>query len=264
MNQLLFKSRSVFNSGCIIAVCIFVMIGYSANAQTSDSLEKSAKEFKNSIKLNLSQRVIYKNAFQVIYERVLKKNQTLNIFLGYQEFPLGLALDLDSSTELKQSRKNSGYSLAVDYRFYLSNENKHNAPRGVYLGPFISFFHFTGERILSHTDDAGVESSGNLNTEINLVSIGGQLGYQFVLGKRWVIDAIMFGPAITSYNFNAKLDNNFPGLDENEALQEVIDALKEKLPLLNDLSSEKGVSRSGTQAFWAVGFRYNVSVGFRF
>ncbi len=263
MNQLKFKSRSVFNLGCIIAVCFFVMIGYSATAQTSDSLEKSAKEFKNSIKLNLSQRVIYKNAFQVIYERVLNKNQTVNIFLGYQEFPLNLSLDLDS-TELKRSRKNSGYSLAVDYRFYLSKENKHNAPRGVYLGPFISFFHFNSERILSHTDDAGVESSGNLNTEINLVSIGGQFGYQFVLGKRWVIDAIMFGPSVTSYNFNAKLDNNFPGIDKNETLQAVIDALREKLPLLDELSSEKGISGSGTEAFWALGFRYNISVGFRF
>ena len=263
MYQLKFKSRRVFNSGCIIAVCILVMIGYSANAQTSDSLKKSAKEYKNSIKLNLSSRVIYKNSYQFIYERVIKKYQTLNIFAGYQEFPLDLSLNLDSS-ELKSSRKNSGYSFGADYRFYLSKENKFNAPRGVYLGPFISFFHFTSERILSHTDDAGVESSGNLNTEINFVSIGGQFGYQFVLGERWVIDAILFGPSVTSYNFNAKLDNNFPGIDKNEALQAVIDALKEKLPLLNDLSSEKGVSGSGTQAFWAVGFRYNISVGFRF
>ena len=74
----------------------------------------------------------------------------------------------------------------------------------------------------------------------------------------------MFGPAITNYSFKAKLDNHLPGLDDNEALKAVIDALKEKLPLLNDLTSEQGVSRSGTETFWSVGFRYNISIGFRF
>ena len=44
----------------------------------------------------------------------------------------------------------------------------------------------------------------------------------------------------------------------------LINTQVEKLPLLNDLSSEEGVSGSGTQAFWSVGFRYNISIGFRF
>jgi len=79
-----------------------------------------------------------------------------------------------------------------------------------------------------------------------------------------VIDAILCGPAFTHYNFHTKLENPLPGLDENEAAQAVIDALKEKFPLLNDLSSDKGINKSGTEAFWSVGFRYNVSIGFRF
>ena len=79
-----------------------------------------------------------------------------------------------------------------------------------------------------------------------------------------MIDAVMFGPAITNYNFKARLESHIPGLDENEALQEVIEALKEKLPLLNDLSSKEGISGSGIQTFWALGFRYNISIGFRF
>ena len=109
-----------------------------------------------------------------------------------------------------------------------------------------------------------MQTSANLNTKINFLNIGGELGYQFVLGKRWVIDAVVFGPAMTSYSFKAKLDNHLPGLDDNEALQAVIDALKEKLPLLNDITSDEGASKSGTEAFWSVGFRYNITVGFRF
>jgi len=252
-----------FNLKYIVALSIFCTTGFWANAQTTDTAHK--KNFKNTIKLNLSNRVIYDNALQLGYERVFNNNRSLNIFLGYNEFPGDLSLGLDS-TKLGNSNKKSGYVFGGEYRFYLSKENKYDAPHGIYLAPFISFYHFNSDREIIHTDTAGVESSALLSTKINFVNIGGELGYQFVLGKnkRWVIDAVMFGPAITSYNFKAKLDNHLPGLDDNEVAQKVIEALKEKLPLLNDITSDKGATKSGTEAFWSVGFRYSISVGFRF
>jgi len=54
------------------------------------------------------------------------------------------------------------------------------------------------------------------------------------------------------------------GLDTDEALQAVIDAMKEKFPRLNDLTGDEGFNASGTESFWSVGFRYNISIGFRF
>ena len=79
-----------------------------------------------------------------------------------------------------------------------------------------------------------------------------------------MIDAVVFGPATTHYKFKARLDDNIPGLDENETIKAVIDALIDKFPLLNDLSKDHEVDRSGSEAFWSFGFRYNISVGFRF
>jgi hypothetical protein len=76
----------------------------------------------------------------------------------------------------------------------------------------------------------------------------------------------MFGPSFTTYSFKATLGGHLTGLDDNEALQAVLDALKEKFPLLNDLSSSKTVYGSGvaTTKFPAVGFRYAVSIGYSF
>jgi hypothetical protein len=134
----------------------------------------------------------------------------------------------------------------------------------VYLAPYISIYQFNSDKTLTHTDTLGVKTTGNLNSKISFLNFGGELGYQFLLGKRWVLDAVLFGPAFTHYNFKAKLDNHIPAFDDNEVIQAVIDALKEKLPLLNDISSEEGINKSGTEAFWSVGFRYNISIGFRF
>ena len=263
MKHVIFKSRRLFDSKYIIALGIFGISGFYANAQTTDSSHKTAKEFKNTIKLNVSNRLIYDNALQLGYERLINKHQALNIFGGYNEFPVDLNLQLDN-TSLGDTKKKTGYVFGAEYRFYLASENKHNAPRGIYLAPFISLYHFKSDRTLNHTDTAGTQSSSNLNTKIDFINIGGELGYQFVLGKRWVIDAVMFGPAFTHYNFKAKLDNPLPGLDDNEVAQAVIDALKEKLPLLNDITSDEGVNKSGTEAFWSLGFRYSISIGFRF
>jgi hypothetical protein len=102
-----------------------------------------------------------------------------------------------------------------------------------------------------------------LNTSVNFLNIGGELGYQFVIKKRFVIDCVMFGPAVSSYYFNIKLDGNTSG-NQSEKLQEIIAALKQKFPLLNDITKDTGISSSGISSFWSLGFRYAIHIGFRF
>jgi hypothetical protein len=105
-------------------------------AQSIDSIP--SKKNKNSIKFNVTNTLLYDNSYQISYERILKQNQSLNVFVGYQEFPL-ISIELgDVNFDKKSSRK--GFSVGADYRFYLGNINKYNGPRGVYLAPFASFF----------------------------------------------------------------------------------------------------------------------------
>jgi len=242
-----------------IASLIFCLISISSSAQDTT---KHGRKLKNTIKLNLTAPILYNNATQLSYERLTGKNQSLNIFGGYNEFPTNLSLNLEN-TEFTNSSKKSGYMLGADYRFYLQKENKYAAPHGVYLAPYFSFYQFNADRGIQHTDSAGTIHTASSNTKINFFNIGGEMGYQFVLGKRWVIDAVVFGPAITKYDFKVKINGDL-GLDENETAQAIVDALKDKFPLLNDLSKDKQVSGSGHEAFWSFGFRYNISVGFRF
>lgn len=220
------------------------------------------KNLKNTVKVNVTTGLLYNNAWQLSIERMIGKNQSLNIVGGYNEFPTSLSLNLEN-TAFTNSRNKSGYMLGVDYRFYLQKENKYAAPHGIYLAPYFSFYQFNGDRGLERTDSAGVKHNATSNTKINFFNIGGELGYQFVFGRRWVIDAVVFGPAITKYNFKVKIDGDL-GIGENETAQAIVDALIDKFPLLNDLLKDKQVSGSGKESFWSFGFRYNISVGFRF
>ena len=45
---------------------------------------------------------------------------------------------------------------------------------------------------------------------------------------------------------------------------EVIGQLIDRMPLLNDLIDAGSASKSGVESFWSAGFRYNISIGYRF
>jgi hypothetical protein len=242
----------------------FLLLLISAtDLHAQDSSLKAKNNYPNSIKLNITSGILYDNSLQLGYERILNNGkQSIGIFGGYNEFPINLNFNFDN-TAFTGTKNRSGYSIGADYRFYLRSENKFQPPHGLFLAPFISYYHFSSERLLTYTGEQEPQTA-QLNTNLNFINIGGELGYQFVLWKRFVIDAVMFGPAITRYSFNAKLDGQITGIDENEMLSQVIDAMKQKFPLLDELSGNSEVSSNGTENFWSAGFRYNVSVGFRF
>lgn len=226
--------------------------------------QSASRDFKNSVKFNVSNTLLYDNSYQFSYERILKENQSINVFAGYQEFPL-ITVDLGEDNSFAKNSNRTGFSVGADYRFYLGSVNKHSAPRGVYLAPFISFFQFKTDRNITHTNQTtGEVSYANLTSKFNLTNIGGELGYQFVLWDRLVIDCVLFGPSATIYKFNTKLDGHVSGLDDNEIYQKVIQAIKDKFPGVEGITGDEGVERKGVQSITAVGFRYNISIGYRF
>jgi hypothetical protein len=226
--------------------------------------QAAPKDFKNSVKFNVSNTLLYDNSYQFSYERIIKENQSINVFVGYQEFPL-IIVDLGNNADFDKKSNRDGFSVGADYRFYLGSVNKYSAPRGVYLAPFVSFFQFSSDRDIKHTDpNSGVVSTANLSTKFNLTNFGGELGYQFVLWDRFVVDCVLFGPSITHYKFNAKLDGSIPNLDDNEIYQKVIEAIKNKFPGIDGITGDEGIEKKGVQSITAVGFRYNISIGYRF
>jgi hypothetical protein len=242
------------------AILLVVLTGLNVRAQITDSTKiAQEKAHNNIVKLNLTSWVLYTNGLQMSYERVLSPKRSFTIFGGIIQFPVPSSI-ANSSITFDSNKKRSGYSIGAEYRFYLAGENKYDAPHGVYLAPFISYYHFNNER-------GGRDTLNNdfvtLNSSIGFLNVGGEVGYQFVVKKRFVIDCVLFGPAISSYSFNVKLTGNISG-DHSEQVQAIIDAIKNKYPLLNDLTKSEGVSSSGISDFWSLGFRYCIQVGYRF
>ena len=114
----------------------------------ADEKKNNEKQYKNIIRYDLSGGLFMSFSRYIVfgYERVLNKNQSFSINVGPVALPeASKQRSLINDFTLRNDAKSNGFNISVDYRFYLGKENKHAVPRGIYLGPFMSFNKFFRE-----------------------------------------------------------------------------------------------------------------------
>jgi hypothetical protein len=240
----------------VFLLAFFVTTTFGAQAkQTGDSTLR-----KNTIKLDITSYWLYRNAVVFSYERVVKPYQSLGITVGYQEFPRILSIGSNITSTKDESAR--GYKYAAEYRFYLQQDNKFKAPRGVYLGPYASLLNFKNTRYFDVTNSNGDVESAIMNSRVDILNIGVQLGYQFVLNNRWTIDLVFIGPSVSNYRAKFTLDG-YTG-DPEEIINAITEALIEEYPGFSELITDKEFSDSGKIDTWAYGYRYQFQIGYHF
>jgi hypothetical protein len=227
-------------------------------AQESETQEQRL----NTIKVDLTSYWLYRRSYVFSYERVVKPHQTFAITLGYQEFPK--LVSFGGGIHGEKEDKRVGYKVGGEYRFYLKRENKYLAPRGVYLGPYISYLFFNNERGMTIDNDDGTVDQAYLKTKLSVLNVGFQLGYQFVFKDRWTIDLVFIGPSVSRYTLDMKLDGNFTPDEGNDHANAIVDRLLDAFPLLDELVDEKEIDAHGKTSSMSYGYRYQTSIGYRF
>ncbi len=217
---------------------------------------------RNVIKWNTTPFLLWsKKNINISYERVLKPYRSFSINAGYFELsPLNVLGDMNF-THTKQQR---GFSISGDYRFYFKKRNRNKAPDGLFWGPYGSF-HYTqfGNDIEVHENDlAKGELSSIINIEI--LGVGVELGYQFVIKERFTVDLIFMGPSFSLYAGKITLDGNLTIDEESEYLKAIRDKLLAKFPFLDDIAKEGEFRNSGFSQNLGYGMRYMIQLGFRF
>ncbi|MBK6730790.1 MAG: DUF3575 domain-containing protein [Bacteroidetes bacterium] len=237
---------------------ITILLGFSSYAQ-DPFLKDSLPEFKNNIKLNVSSFAIYDKAFIMSYERIINNKQSMSFEFGAAALPTIDSLAADGFY-LSKENQNKGFKIAFDYRFYPQKENKFSAPRGIYIGPFLAFYHFDKQNSFQFIDSNSV--SVDLNVKANIYQAGFEVGYHFIFYKRWSVDLLLMGPALSFYSTNINLSSTVSS--ENELVQDFYQALANKYPGFSTLVNEGEITTTGRTDFFAGGFRYSVSIGFLF
>jgi hypothetical protein len=251
------KSWLVVLTTVIPCFCFF----NASYAQDKDSTA-SKKEFKNTIRFNLSAPLIFGKRYLVFgYERLVNANQSFSVNFG----SYGLPVFVSPSDSLKVSgtRKDRGVNVSVDYRFYLTTENKYAAPRGVYIGPYYSFNYLS--RVNDWTFNSEAFNVDNGSTfKFGVHTIGAELGYQFIFWNRFAVDFVAVGPGIAHYNLNTVLNTNVEPGKRTAILAAIAQRIKETVPGSGTFLNEAQFKKDGTLSTWDIGLRYILHIGYRF
>ena len=118
-------------------------------------------------------------------------------------------------------------SFFAGYRMYLSK----NHLKGLYFEPFFKYVHHTSEGSANSTLNNRPVRFGFTN-DYNGVGLGAQLGAQFLIKNRFVIDLFFLGPEINSASNNFKaveLTSTIPwtSIEANEAEQDIRDFIND-------------------------------------
>ena len=114
------------------------------------------------------------------------------------------------------------------------------------------------------TYDDGTVSEALLKTKVNILNIGVEVGYQFIINQRWSIDLVFIGPSISKYNIDMDLIGNIDPSELPEKQQEILQTLADRFPFFKDLFEDQSVSANGKADTWSFGYRYQVQVGYHF
>lgn len=101
--------------------------------------------------------------------------------------------DKDASFDMKAT------SFLAGYRRYLSKKHM----KGLYLEPYFKYVHHTSEGVGTGTLN-GRSVELNFTNDYDGYGVGAQLGAQFLIGKRFVIDLFFLGPEINAATNNFK------------------------------------------------------------
>jgi hypothetical protein len=252
------KSRGTIFNKLITVLLLLLSISLQSFGQ-----KDSTKVFKNTIRFNITNPMLFGNDFALIgYERVISKHQTASISIGKIGFPSFIGSNFDSLS-VNSQENSKGINVSVDYRFYLKKENKYNAPRGIYIGPYYAYNNFKRDLIW---DMSKLGYSEYVVTSVNFTAnlVGVQMGYQFVLWNRVSIDMILMGPG--AWFFKLKTDFNTTLSEEDEALllEKLNGIIQDKFPGSDLVIQGGGFEAKKTTSTSSVGFRYMINLGFRF
>lgn len=255
------KKSSLAPLGALVITLGFLLCNSFCLAQTTES--GAEKEHKNTIRFNLSNFVLfgYQNII-VGYERIVSPTQSFSVNFGHAALPLLIPLNPDSIGIKRQANK-TGFNISADYRFYLQKENKHPIPRGVYIGPYVSFNNSRKKTTwnIAHGNQSELFDT---ETDFKILAAGFEVGYQFVFYNRLSVDLVVVGPGLARYEFNTRIKGDISNEDRDRLYETLQQALENRYPGMSVAIRDQEIDADGRLRVTSIGYRYLIHVGYRF
>ncbi len=241
-----------------IILLLLPLIGY-----TQDTINEQAIQKKNIVRWNITPLAVNATNFTLGYERILKNNRSFSVNAGLLLFPEFLNNDSLEVSSVEHGGR-FGFTVAADYRFYLTKKNLSPAPEGVYIGPYITYYQYGFDTKLTVFDNDNVTNELGVDAMFRMFSLGFELGYQFVFWQKLTLDLILIGPSISYYQAKYDLTGDL-SVDKNSELYKYLqEQFYDKYPWVESFVELDAVNTNGSFGGMGLGFRYVIQVGFHF
>jgi hypothetical protein len=234
---------------------------HQLNAQSGDAANVEHYLPSTSIKWNPSSLYFGKIGLMSEYNFKRKKSVTFNIGIPISKNTTVKIDDKDRTVEMKT------FSIMGGYRMYLGQKTM----SGLYFEPYLKYVKSDGSTILD-TDLDGKPTNFATTSAYTGVGVGAQLGVQFMIAKRVVIDFFFLGPEANSSKHKVVM-HDITSTDAWDA-QEAADAQAEindsigDLPIIGDklnvVVDPNAKTVSSDYSGFLPGLRFGLSVGVRF
>jgi len=219
---------------------------------------------KNIVKLNLP-NLAYKN-ITLNYERLLSNRTSASIHAGYvipsaaPSFVTN-ALGIDSTalvgTDSTSLNQFSGFTTTGEYRIY---GKKKGAGRGLYYAPYLRYASY------KYLFAASIDKNfSNIDARVSTFGLGAQLGYQWVIKDRFVIDWGILGAAVQRYTLSSTFSSKDDMVNFQEIRKELETELKDNSILSGTIEFTEGNGFLDAKLpFLFGGLRSYISIGMQF
>ncbi len=246
----------------LLLLFVFMAVIVSRSFAQDSTLFHQPDYKRNIVKWNMTPFLLWgKTNINLGFERMLSPYRSFSVNAGYFTLP---STGIYDSLSIENTSHKSGFTLSGDYRFYFKNRNKQVAPDGLYWGPFMSFHHYQFQNDVTVINSPSVQGNLLLDAGLKIGTFGVELGYQLAIKKRLTVDFIFLAPAVSVYNFNAKLKGDLTVDENDEYLQAIYDILVAKVPGLDKLIDEGFLNEKGVHTSFGLGLRYLIQIGYRF
>lgn len=221
----------------------------------NESITPALSDRRNMVKLNLPNLAL--GNLTLNYERLLSARNSVALNVGYirPQKPVSVLNDFVNADEVEPGEF-SGLTATLEYRIY---GKKKGAGRGFYYAPYL--------RYASHKLDFQSDIEGNfsnVNTELSAVGLGAQIGAQWLIKDRIVIDWGILGLAAQWYNFKSTFtavgdDINFDEIRAELETDFDDSVLSNKLEFTSDensLQAKMPFLFGGARAYLSVGYKF--------
>jgi len=213
--------------------------------------------FSNTVKINLAAG--YFRNISLFYERWFNDRWSAQLGAGFKVAgKIPKIAGLGDFLVTSNTRGIRGWSVApeVRYHFGLCDCGRHT---GLYAGAYSKVTWLFGDLTFNYwngTEYIDVGGAGDLRE----LGFGLQLGYQFTLWNRMVVDLFFMGPRASFNRLHMQVDSDFA----QEVIPLIEEELNRRLEALGKDPVEIPVSPEFTIDFRFNNFRYGIGIGYIF